>query len=155
MSHPFQRKNSPKDPVSTPFQAELVRSLEAYTNGSGRLSGRQLSLLLGKSANHLSQMLNDGLVPAGQTILEMAQVLELDQAGTDRLIRAAMETKAHQRSRDNFWINETNRMLRQAEAELASFREFVAQTDLRDRWRRFEAERQVDSGAAESAGGEA
>ena len=146
MSHPFQRKNSPKDPVSTPFQSELVRSLEAYTNGSGRLSGRQLSLLLGKSANHLSQMLNDGLVPAGQTILEMAQVLELDQTGTDRLIRAAMETKAHQRSRDNFWINQTNRMLKQAEDDLASFQEFVAQTDLRERWRKFRDQRDVVEG---------
>ena len=141
MKHPFQRKTSKKSPEASPFQMELVRALEAYTDGNKRMSGRQLSLILGKSANHISQMLNDGLVPSGQTILEMAEVLELDQGGTDRLIRSAMETKAAQRSRDNFWINQTSRMLRSADDELASCQAFIAEAGLSSAFEQFNERR--------------
>ena len=144
MRHPFQRRTSKKSPVGTPFQKSLVDCLEGYTAGPKRMSGRQLSLLLGKSANHISQMLNDGLVPSGQTILEMADVLKLDQAETDVLIRAAMETKANQRSRDNFWINQTNRILKQADAELAQFREFVSRNGMADAWQQFKVTTAAD-----------
>jgi hypothetical protein len=62
-------------------------------------------------------MLNDGFVPSGKAILEMAEVLDLAPPQTDHLIRAAMETKASQRSRDSFWINQSTRMLAEAEGE--------------------------------------
>ena len=65
MRHPFQRASNDKDTVRTPFQAALVRFIEAYSDEGDRMSGRKLSNLLGKSANHISQMLNDGFVPSG------------------------------------------------------------------------------------------
>ena len=153
MRHPFQRKKNRKSPIETPFQKELVARLEAFGNKGERVSGRQLSLLLGKSANHLSQMLNDGLVPSGQTILDMADVMVLSQAEADALIRAAMETKAAQRSRDNFWINQTTRMLRQAETEIQVYRSFLDQSGLIEAFEDFAQASQGEAG--EEAGEEA
>jgi len=140
MRHPFQRKQNKKRAAETPFQRELVRLLERFGSQGERISGRQLSLMLGKSANHLSQMLNDGLVPSGQTILDMASVMGLDEAETDRLIRAAMETKALQRSRDSFWIKQTTRMLRRAEEDLATYRSFLEQAGLMEAFESFAGE---------------
>lgn len=117
MRHPFQRSDNDKNTVQTPFQRALVDFIAAYSKGGEKMSGRRLSELVGKSANHISQMLNDGFVPSGKAILEMAEVLDLAPPQTDHLIRAAMETKASQRSRDSFWINQSTRMLAEAEGE--------------------------------------
>lgn len=146
MQHPFQRSETGKQPVSTPFQRELVGILESYGAGKERISGRQLSRKLGKSANHLSQMLNDGLVPSGQTILEMCRILDLDEDTRDGLIRAAMETKAQQRSRDNFWINHTTRMLHKLEEQLRLHRAFLEQGSLKASFERFLRQQQGGRG---------
>lgn len=132
MRHPFQRPSNDKDTVRTPFQRSLVRFIEGYSVDGQRMSGRRLSSLLGKSANHISQMLNDGFVPSGPAILEMADVLELTPPQRDQLIRAAMETKAAQRSRDNFWINETWRMLEDADTEKERLMAFLGERGLVD-----------------------
>ncbi|MAB89045.1 MAG: hypothetical protein CMJ90_06270 [Planctomycetes bacterium] len=132
MRHPFQRASNDKDTVRTAFQVALVRVIEAYSDDGGRMSGRKLSGLLGKSANHISQMLNDGFVPSGPAVLEMAGVLKLTDAERDALVRAAMETKASQRSRDNFWINETRRMLAESDAEKERLVSFLASKGLLD-----------------------
>jgi len=150
MRHPFQRKKNSKNPIDTPFQKELVTRLEAFGNSGERMSGRQLSLLLGKSANHLSQMLNDGLVPSGQTILDMADVMGLSQEETDNLIRAGMETKAMQRSRDNFWINQTTRMLNRAEDELQIYRSFLDESGLTEAFDTFAEATDSEAGTAEA-----
>jgi len=130
--HPFQRQSNKRDTVQTPFQRVLVHHIESCTRGGEKMSGRRLSRLLGKSANHISQMLNDGFVPSGPAILDMAGVLELDQAGLDMLIRAAMQTKADQRSRDNFWITETHRMLEEMEDRESVLLEFLKQEGLEE-----------------------
>ncbi|NRA94912.1 MAG: hypothetical protein HRU14_01740 [Planctomycetes bacterium] len=132
MRHPFQRASNDKDTVRTPFQVTLVRFIETYSDEGERMSGRKLSNLLGKSANHISQMLNDGFVPSGPAIVDMASVLKLTSSERDGLIRAAMETKASQRSRDNFWINETWRMLAESDAEKERLVGFLAEQGLLD-----------------------
>lgn len=132
MRHPFQRATNDKDTVKTPFQKVLVREISAYSKNGERMSGRKLSLLLGKSGNHVSLMLNDGFIPSGPAILEIAEQLELDQARRDEMIRAAMETKAQQRSRDSFWITETLRLLRVADQEKASLEAFIEAQGLSD-----------------------
>jgi hypothetical protein len=141
MKHPFQRRGNPRNTVQTPFQKELVSHIESYVEGEVHMSGRQMSTLLGRSANHVSQMMNDGLVPSGAAILEMAEVLHLDRAATDRLIRAAMETKAGQRSRDNFWIAESLRMIEGFEDEKKAFEEFLDLEGVRKAWESFRAGR--------------
>jgi hypothetical protein len=138
--HPFQRSRNTKKPVRTPFQRELVEAMKSYGVDSKKISGRRLSLLLGRSSNMVSQLMNDGLVPAGETVLEIAEVLELDRAGTDRLIRAGMETKASQRSRDSFWISQSARMLREAEGEIARLRGFIAASGLLEAYEQYLAE---------------
>lgn len=126
MRHPFQRRNNPRNTIQTPFQKVLVGHFERFAHDKGvSLSGRQFSVLFGRSANHISQMLNDGFVPSGETILEMAEKMHLDREGTDQLIRAALETKAGKRSRDHFWINETLRMLKKADADRSDVLAFL------------------------------
>ncbi len=145
MRHPFQRSSNARSTVRTPFQQALVASIESYSKRGERMSGRKLSGLLGKSANHISQMLNDGFVPSGDAILEMATVLELSPEERDRLIRAAMETKATQRSRDHFWINETWRMLNEADAERSQIRSFLEQRGLTADYEAWASERDETS----------
>jgi len=139
MRHPFQRAGNTKDTVRTPFQAVLVREIRDYSEGGERMSGRKLSMLLGKSANHISQMLNDSFVPSGAAILEIAETLGLSQERLDELIRAAMETKGSQRSRDHFWIQHAMRMLAQKDEEVALLVDFVAKQRLEEpfaRWKK-------------------
>jgi hypothetical protein len=95
-------------------------------------------------------MLNDGLVPSGQTILDMAGVMSLTEIETDNLIRAGMETKAMQRSRDNFWINQTTRMLNRAEEELQVYRSFLDESGLTEAFDTFAESVQSESGTAEA-----
>lgn len=141
MRHPFQRKGNRKDTVQTPFQKALVVHLQDFAGGDVALSGRQLSLLMGRSPNHMSQIVNDGFIPSGQTILEMAEVLHLDRAQTDALIRAALETKVKQRSRDQFWILQTKRMLEASEKEARAVRDFLEAEGLKARFDAFKAKR--------------
>ena len=77
----------------TPFQLELIRHIENHASELGSTSGRSLSARLGKSSNHLWQILNRGMVPSGEAILDISRLLGLGQAETDGLILAAIETK--------------------------------------------------------------
>jgi hypothetical protein len=123
--HPFQRKSNPKDTVRTPFQRALVDAIDLNEAG-GAGSGRRVSELLKRSANHVSLMMNDGFIPAGATVVEMAEALGLNPAARDELILAAVETKASQRSRDHFWLNEVLRFYREAQLRAESAEAFVA-----------------------------
>lgn len=116
--HPFQRRSSRRDAKATPFQRALVAAL-ARKKEEGRItSGREVSAELGRSANHLSLMLNSDFVPSGEAVLDIARVLGLDEEERDQLVRAAIETKATVRSRDRFWLTEALRFLARAEARI-------------------------------------
>lgn len=132
MRHPFQRRTNAKNTVQTPFQREMVRHLGPHTGAGGKVSGRELSSKLGRSSNHLSLMLNDGFVPSGPTIVEMAEVLGLSAEDRDRLLFAAVETKATQRSRDSFWLDYALCRVRAAEAEVARLRDLLSRHGLGD-----------------------
>src|SRR5262245_52142081 len=97
---------SEKKTARTPFQIELIRLIEAHAGSLGETSGRALSARLGKSSNHLWQILNRGMIPSGPAILDLARVLDLEQAETEGLILKAIETKGSTRSRDGFWIGQ-------------------------------------------------
>src|SRR5438128_629556 len=98
-------------PARTPFQEELIRLIAMYASANGNLSGRALSARLGKSNNHLWQILNRGMIPSGPALLDLALVLGLSQVETDGLILKAVETKSIVRSRDTFWIGQVRRMV--------------------------------------------
>ncbi len=132
MRHPFQRRTNAKNTVQTPFQREMVRHLGPHSGEGGKVSGRELSAILGRSSNHISLMLNDGFVPSGPTIVEMAEVLRLSEVDRDRLLFAAVETKATQRSRDAFWLEYALRRVRSAEAEVARLRDLLSRHGLGD-----------------------
>lgn len=152
MNHPFQRGENPPEKITTPFQRELVARIRDAFGDVDAMSGRRLSSLLGKSANHVSLMLNGGFVPSGQSVLELAEVLGLDQRGTDRLVRAAMTTKAGQRSRDGFWLTQSQRMLEEAERERDLMLRFLDLHGLREACLDF-VRRERDKEAASGDGG--
>jgi hypothetical protein len=95
----------------TPFQLELIRLIQAHGGELGTTSGRSLSARLGKSSNHLWQILNRGMVPSGPAILDIARLLGLTDAETEGLILSAIETKCVARSRDRFWITQAREMV--------------------------------------------
>ncbi|MEE9394645.1 MAG: helix-turn-helix transcriptional regulator [Planctomycetota bacterium] len=89
----------------TPLQTKVSRLISDFELRQGRrISGRELSSRIGKSRNHLSQILNDGLVPSGEVLMKLAGVLELDKEMRDELVLDAMRTKVVDRARDCFWL---------------------------------------------------
>jgi hypothetical protein len=117
--HPFQRRGRGRRVVRTPFQQALVAALARNLEAGKVASGRELSAALGRSANHLNLMLNKGFVPSGEAVLDLARVLELTEAETEAMVRAAIITKASRRSRDRFWLTEALRLLARAERRIA------------------------------------
>lgn len=115
----------------TPFQELLIEHLRVRVAALGG-SGRALSLQMGKSASHMSQIINDGLVPSGPSIIEMAGFLGLNRDETDGLIRSAMLTKMEGRSRDSFWLRESERMLAAKEVEIDLLVRFLHRSGLYD-----------------------
>jgi hypothetical protein len=131
----------------TPFQLELIR-LIGEKGGEPGTSGRGLSAKLGKSSNHLWQILNRGMIPSGAAILDIARVLGLSQAEADALVFKAMETKGATRSRDTFWINQAREMVARREAEILQMTAFLEERGLLgafQSWQGAKAERGVRS----------
>ena len=116
--------------VRTPFQIELIRLIDAHQKDLGEASGRALSARLGKSSNHLWQILNRGMVPSGEAILDITRLLGLGQAETEGLILAAIETKGRTRSRDRFWITRVCEMVTRRDAEIRDVRDFLKEFGL-------------------------
>src|SRR5687767_1934700 len=92
-------RSKPGESQRTPFQLELIRLIGERGSVLGGTSGRSLSARLGKSSNHVWQILNRGMVPSGQAILDIARVLDLSEGETEGLVLKAVETKAQTRSR--------------------------------------------------------
>ncbi|MSR75905.1 MAG: hypothetical protein EXS14_10605 [Planctomycetes bacterium] len=136
----IQRKAAAAARSLNPFQREFLACVAAWQAREGRtLSGRGFSALVGRSSNHFNLMVNGGFVPAGESICEMAKVLGLGALEQDRLLRAAIATKAVQRGRDAFWLNEAGRLLEQDETEAGKLKEFLKAEGLEARfaaWKR-------------------
>jgi hypothetical protein len=111
--------------VRSPFQLELIRLIDVHRDQLGRISGRSLSARLGKSSNHLWQILNRGMVPSGAAILDIARLLALSASETEGLVLAAIETKGRTRSRDRFWITRVREMVVRRDAELREVMHFL------------------------------
>jgi hypothetical protein len=124
--------NSPKGrpPQRTPFQLELIRLIERHGEALGSSSGRSLSARLGKSSNHLWQILNRGMVPSGPAILDIAKLLQLSEGETDGLLLSAIETKGQTRSRDGFWIARALEMVSRRQAEIRGAEGFLEEKGL-------------------------
>lgn len=90
----------------TPLQKKVFDCVVKYESKHAvSLSGRELSLQLGKSRNHMSQIMNDGLVPSGDALVKFAEHLGCGDKETRDLLLAAMQTKAETRTRDGFWLS--------------------------------------------------
>ena len=109
----------------TPFQLELIRLIADRGPVLGVTSGRALSERLGKSSDHLWQILNRDMVPSGPAILDIARLLDLTDTETEELILRAIETKEQTRSRDRFWIGRIREMVERRDAELRLATEFM------------------------------
>ena len=118
--------------VRSPFQLELIRLIEAHGSSLGVTSGRSLSARLGKSSNHLWQILNRGMVPSGPAILDMARLLDLSEDETEGLVLRAIETKGQTRSRDSFWISRIREMVGRRDAEIGAMLAFLDRRGLRE-----------------------
>jgi hypothetical protein len=117
-------------PARTPFQLELIRLIGNHAPELGSTSGRSLSARLGKSSNHLWQILNRGMVPSGEAILDIARLLGLGQAETEGLILAAIETKGRTRTRDRFWITRICEMVSRRDSEMRAVLSFLEECGL-------------------------
>jgi len=100
--------------------------MSAYEEKVGqRISGRELSLRIGKSRNHISQILNDGLVPSGEVLSALGRHLEADDADMNRLLLSAMRTKVIKRARDSYWLREALEMMSHVGHERNNLRRFI------------------------------
>jgi transcriptional regulator with XRE-family HTH domain len=102
---------------------ELIERYEA--KHSVKLSGGELSARLGKSRNHLSQILNDGLVPSGELLSRLAHVLEASEEDHRELLLCAMKVKAQGRARDTFWLQQALDLLEQLNGKIAVYVDYL------------------------------
>ncbi len=131
----------------TPLQRMIEELIAAHERRHGRrLSGRQIADRLGKSRNHLSQIMNDGLVPSGETLFELAEILEAEPDQKDRLVMAAIETKAGARSRDAFWLRKALELLE----ELGRMKDFLDEKGQAEAFRRWLGAATEDDGDREA-----
>lgn len=113
---------------TTPLQnkvRELVAAFEARENRT--VSGRELSSMLGKSRNHISQIMNDGLVPSGEVLIKLAEVLGASDEDLRELVLAAMRTKAGGRARDTFWLKQALELTDALMSNIEQYRAFLEQ----------------------------
>ncbi|MCA9323360.1 MAG: helix-turn-helix transcriptional regulator [Planctomycetes bacterium] len=110
----------------TPLQKQVNDLIARFEEREQRrVSGRELSTMLGKSRNHLSQILNDGLVPSGEVLVQFAKLLGASDEERRELLIAAMQTKVETRSRDSFWLQHALDLTGELMSQLRSHREFV------------------------------
>ncbi len=132
------RKDWPKGTNLTPLQAK-IRKLIAEYNGSNdcRLTDRDVSAMVGKSQNLLSQIMNDGLVPSGEVLLLLGESLGASEEDRRELVMAAMRAKAESRSRDTFWLQHaielTDSLVNRVD-EMKRFLESQGQLDAFEQW---------------------
>lgn len=136
--------------IRTPFQIELIRLIDAHQGDLALSSGRALSARLGKSSNHLWQILNRGMIPSGAAILDIARVLALTHDETEGLILKAIETKGLTRSRDSFWIQQVGEMVARRDAEIAAALRFLDERGLRPDFSAWRASSDAGGGAGQS-----
>ncbi len=115
---------------SSPFRLLLGRLLLERAEAVGIPSGRALAQVLGRSAGTVSQMLGGSLVPSGEAVLEIADVLRLSPASREQLLRAAVASKVEARGRDGFWLATTLGWERDARADADRMRRFLEQRGL-------------------------
>ncbi len=120
-----------KVPLHTsPFQLVLGRFITERASAIGIHSGRALGAVLGRSAGAVSQMLKGTLIPSGEAVLEIAEVLRLDANATEELLRSAVLSKIAMRGRDGFWLEAASLWERRAHRELREASTFLAERGL-------------------------
>lgn len=113
----------------TPLQEKVQELISSYQERhSVDLSGRELSGLLGKSRNHLSQIMNDGLVPSGEVLVRLGEVLEADDEQKRDLLLCAMRTKASTRARDAFWLEQALELTDGLMDRISSLEKYLRET---------------------------
>lgn len=113
---------------TTPLQQKVLDLVAAFEAREGRsLSGRELSSMLGKSRNHISQIMNDGLVPSGEVLIKLAQVLGASDEELRDLVLSAMRTKAGGRARDTFWLKQALELTDALMSNVEQYRAFLEQ----------------------------
>ncbi len=112
--------------MATPFQNAVRRLIRRYEERHGaKLSGRELSLRVGKSPTHLSQILNDGLIPSGKALLALGRALDAAPSEIRDLLVQAMKTKARGRARDTFWLDAALEMSDELVHEISELRGYL------------------------------
>ena len=151
MFQPADKKRV-RAPEQTPFQAELIRLISVHMPKLGISSGRAFNALLGKSSNHVYQILNKGMIPSGEAVLDICRVLKRSREKTEQLVLRAIETKGLKRTRDTFWIREVARMVHVREVHLARMRNFLRERGLYEEFLRASGEADAaQTGSAEDA----
>ncbi|MEZ6196868.1 MAG: helix-turn-helix transcriptional regulator [Planctomycetota bacterium] len=111
----------------TPLQETVYRLIADYeARNERKLSGRELSAMIGKSRNHLSQIMNDGLVPSGEVLLKLGEALEADEETQRQLVLDAMRTKIGDRARDTFWLRHALELTDSLVERVDGFEEFLS-----------------------------
>jgi transcriptional regulator with XRE-family HTH domain len=126
----------------TAFQTRINELIAKWEKDTGnKLSGGRLATMLNKSRNLLSQIVNDGLVPSGAVLVELADALGCDEDETTDLLLSAMQTKAATRSRDTFWLREALALVKLIQDRAEHKDEFLREHGLMDAFRKWLAQK--------------
>ena len=122
----------------TTLQTKIRQLIAAYDKANDcRLTDREVSLMIGKSQNLLSQIMNDGLVPSGEVLLLLGEALGAGEEDRRELVMAAMRSKAQSRTRDTFWLKHAIELTDSLVNRVDSMRQFLesqGQMDAFEQW---------------------
>ena len=129
----------------TPFQRKVQDLIDACEKREGLgMSGRELSLKLGKSRNHISQIMNDGLIPSGDMLQRLVRTLGGTLEDRRELALHAMRAKSVARTRDTYWLREALAAIADVERRLAWAEDFVATRGLLREYGDWKVERRAE-----------
>ena len=121
--------------MSTPFQEEVSRLIASYEETQKvKMTGRLLGELTHRSRNHLSNIMNDGLVPSAEAVSAMCHVLGATPDAYVAILMAAMRTKS-EGPRKLAWLEEAMTQIDRLQQELSHHAAFIEEKGLMDEFR--------------------
>lgn len=127
--------------MKSPFQQEIALLIARYEAQKGvRVTGQLLGELTQRSRNHLSNIMNDGLVPSAEAVAVLCRVLEATQSESMAILMAGLRTKS-EGPRQLHWLQESVRLIDQLEDELSAQRRYLEEQGL---WEQFQKQRRSE-----------
>jgi transcriptional regulator with XRE-family HTH domain len=123
--------------MKTPFQQELSRLIARYeAENNVRMTGTLMGSLTGRSRNHLSNIMNDGLVPSAEATTSLCRKLGATDTEFEAVLMAGLRTKSDG-PRDLQWLKQAVHQIDRIQGVLDGYVCFLQEKGLADEFQQY------------------